>query len=254
MSLQPIVSPAFPFERRSQTTITTRAFIFGGVGFFSVAFVLLIYIVISLIKIGAIIIEKNEDLKLQIALVGGKLAVPLLLLAAAMLSTLAGYLLLRGAGAATRQVIPPQDRDLLNRLITDEKITGVDQYIRLSSLSGVTGVFTRLGLVGLPLATIGLTVIFTALALLPGDRSEKFLDLAKLTLGAFIGSYVQRQATEAQKTLPNSGQPSPVQASGSPQAPSQPVVESLADRAVEEPDEPEQRTEVESAVPQPAPK
>src|SRR4051794_27472114 len=49
--------------------------------------------------------------------------------------------------------------------------------------------FTKLGLTGLPLATISLTIIFSLLATAnPGT----FLDLAKLTLGAFIGSYVQR--------------------------------------------------------------
>jgi hypothetical protein len=65
-------------------------------------------------------------------------------------------------------------------------------YIRLSSLSGLVGTFTKIGLSGLPLATIGLTFIFTLLSVFGAN----FFDLARLTLGAFIGSYVQRTATE----------------------------------------------------------
>jgi hypothetical protein len=59
----------------------------------------------------------------------------------------------------------------------------------LSSLSGTTGTATKLGLTGLPLATVGLTIFFSVIAIFGVDG---FLDLAKLTLGAFIGSFVQR--------------------------------------------------------------
>jgi len=74
----------------------------------------------------------------------------------------------------------------------------VDQYVRLCSLSGFTGTFTKLGLTGLPLTTVALTLIFAGLALLPTDpESQKsFFDLTKLTLGAFIGSFVQRQVEQ----------------------------------------------------------
>jgi hypothetical protein len=44
------------------------------------------------------------------------------------------------------------------------------------------------------LATIGLTIFFSLLSL----KSPQFLDLAKLTLGAFIGSFVQKQVGERQ--------------------------------------------------------
>jgi putative Mn2+ efflux pump MntP len=110
-----------------------------------------------------------------------------------------GALLLRWAGNTAKRVIPPEDRQLLGNLVTQEKEKGIDLYVRLSSLIGVTGIFTRLGLVGLPLATIGLTLIFTALSL--GGKTD-YMDLTKLTLGAFIGSYVQRQAP------PSAGLPS----------------------------------------------
>ena len=94
------------------------------------------------------------------------------------------------AGATSTVVIPPQDYELLAPLISDGKAESIDQYVRLSSLAKFTGTFTQLGLTGLPLATIALTLFFSAMALV---RPDDFLDLAKLTLGAFIGSFVQRQ-------------------------------------------------------------
>ena len=90
-------------------------------------------------------------------------------------------------------VLPPQDRKLLEDLIRDGNEKGIDQYVRLSSLSGTTGAATKLGLTGLPLATAGLTIFFSALAIL---GINGFLDLTKLTLGAFIGSFVQRNLSD----------------------------------------------------------
>ena len=69
----------------------------------------------------------------------------------------------------------------------------INQYIRVRSLSGFTGGFTKVGLTGLPLTTVGLTVLFTILALAFYSEDKIFssvFDLAKLTLGAFIGSYI----------------------------------------------------------------
>ena len=106
-----------------------------------------------------------------------------------------GYILLGQAGAIVRTAIPPEDRELLRSLNSqDEK--GVEQYIRLTSLTGLTGFFTKIGITGLPLATIALTLIFGSLALFSsGNGSSKFLDFANLTLGAFLGSYVQKQVS-----------------------------------------------------------
>ncbi len=97
-------------------------------------------------------------------------------------------------------VIPIRDAKLIERAIIDGKPEPIDQYIRLSSLRGGVGIFTKVGLTGLPLATIALTLVFAGLAL-SSPFSEKgeskvfdaFIDLTKLTLGAFIGSFVQRQ-------------------------------------------------------------
>lgn len=99
------------------------------------------------------------------------------------------FLCFRGAGSINRNVIPDADRSLLTSLIIKDE-QGIDQYIRLSSLSGTTGFFTKLGLTGLPLATIGLTILFTLLYM--GSGNVTLFDLAKLTLGAFLGSYVQK--------------------------------------------------------------
>ncbi len=89
--------------------------------------------------------------------------------------------------------IPIEDRALLEPMIMNGDEKAIDQYVRVSSLSGSTGVATKLGLTGLPLITVALTLVFSSLELYrPGAG---FMDLAKLTLGAFIGSFVQRAAT-----------------------------------------------------------
>jgi hypothetical protein len=118
----------------------------------------------------------------------------IILLFIAVLSAVIGYLLFRTAGAASREVIPWSDRKLLSRMLAEGNSAGIDEYVRLSSLSGTTGFFTKIGLSGLPLATIGLTLIF---ALLSIGGNDNFSELAKLTLGAFLGSYVQRQVGQA---------------------------------------------------------
>jgi hypothetical protein len=123
--------------------------------------------------------------------------VPIVLLACAILCSFIGYLLLRTAGAAFKEVIPRQDYELLSRLLLNQPNKGIDHYVRLSSLTGLTGVFTKVGLTGLPLATISLTIIFTALSIF----SDQFFDLAKLTLGAFIGSYVQKRAEISEELI-----------------------------------------------------
>jgi hypothetical protein len=92
-----------------------------------------------------------------------------------------------------KDVIPREDRELLTPLISGGNEKAIDLYVRLSSLTGATGTATKLGLTGLPLVTVGLTLIFCVLEIY--KPSGGFMDLAKLTLGAFIGSFVQRVAT-----------------------------------------------------------
>jgi hypothetical protein len=123
-----------------------------------------------------------------------------------VISAYIGYKLVVASGASPENPIPPANYRLLAPLITDGKAESIDQYVRLSSLSGFTGTFTKLGLTGLPLTTVILTLIFAIIALLPVDAESKksFMDLTKLTLGAFIGSFVQRQV-EQRKEIPASG-------------------------------------------------
>lgn len=118
-----------------------------------------------------------------------------------------GYLLLNAAGAVGRTVIPAQDYRLVSALVEAEKDHGIELYIRLSSLNGLTGMFTRLGITGLPLATIALTLLFALLGWFGGPAQAKFLDLANLTLGAFLGSYVQRRVGEASPPPTGAGSP-----------------------------------------------
>ncbi|MEM6747645.1 MAG: hypothetical protein AAF608_09520 [Pseudomonadota bacterium] len=96
-------------------------------------------------------------------------------------------------------VIPNADRAVLEPLLKEKD--GIENYVVLSSLHGFTGLFQKIGFSGLPLATVVLTLIFCALhflsvAGLPFDSDERsssaFLELAKLTTGAFIGSFVQK--------------------------------------------------------------
>ncbi|WP_327498322.1 hypothetical protein [Ensifer sp.] len=114
----------------------------------------------------------------------------IMLFIVAILSAYIGYRLIVAAGATHVPIIPPADYELLAPLIADGKTDAINEYIKLSSLRKFTGSFTQLGLTGLPLATIFLTLLFSALTLYD---SANFVDLTKLTLGAFIGSFVQRQ-------------------------------------------------------------
>lgn len=122
----------------------------------------------------------------------------ILLFIVTIMSGYIGYRLIVASGANPENPIPPSNYALLAPLIQEGKSEAIDQYVRLSSLSGFTGTFTKLGLTGLPLTTVALTLIFAALALLASDpESQKSLfDLTKLTLGAFIGSFVQRQVEQ----------------------------------------------------------
>lgn len=114
---------------------------------------------------------------------------PIIMVVSAIVCTFVGISLLKAAGAVTQEVIPQKEYELLAPAIRDGNEKAITEYIRLSSLSGATGTFTKVGLTGLPLATIFLTVVLAFI----GVFNEKFFDLAQLTLGAFIGSYVQKR-------------------------------------------------------------
>ena len=111
-----------------------------------------------------------------------------LILIAAVFLTIIGTRLIGKSSKGMPTIIPEKDRQLLEPLIKEGKKEAIDQYVRLSSLSGFTGTFQKIGFTGLPLATAILTLIFSALSF----QQAQFLELAKLTLGAFIGSFVQK--------------------------------------------------------------
>lgn len=115
---------------------------------------------------------------------------PLIGLLSAIFCTSVGIKLLRSGGAVTTSVISPQDYPILGPAIASGNEQAITQWIRINSLSGLTGTFTKMGISGLPLATIVLTLLLA----LAGLANNQFFDLAKLTLGAFLGSFVQRQA------------------------------------------------------------
>ena len=145
-------------------------------------------------------IPKNENSTPFVQILSAYL-IQILIFATSLISLFVGYRLIIASGASPDQVIPPQDYQLLAPLVAEGKSESVDIYVKLSSLRGVTGFFTKLGLTGLPLATIALTLIFSILALFQSSNGA-FLDLAKLTLGAFIGSFVQRQVERRNEPSP----------------------------------------------------
>jgi len=110
-------------------------------------------------------------------------------------TALLGVKLVRAGGLSPSDPLPvvnPVEWRILAAAITDNKDDPIGQYIRLSSLTGATGLFTKLGLSGLPLATIGLTMFFAIISMI-APRDLHFYELTQLTLGAFIGSFVQKQ-------------------------------------------------------------
>jgi len=113
------------------------------------------------------------------------------LIALALLAILAatiGHSLVNKASESTNYVIRPDDAPKIWPLIAGEKKEAIALYMDIARLSGLSGKFVRFGFTGLPLATVALTIIFVLLSF----KNEQLLDLAKLTLGAFIGSFVQR--------------------------------------------------------------
>jgi hypothetical protein len=117
----------------------------------------------------------------------------------ALFAATLGKRLLTTVQLAQARTIPFDDLQLIRQAVIDGKSEPVDQYVRLRSLSGMAGNFTKIGLTGLPLTTVFLTIVFSLISLLPIAQAKDFLDLAKLTLGAFIGSFVQRQVEQRQQ-------------------------------------------------------
>ena len=117
----------------------------------------------------------------------------------ALIYMFVGYRLLGVSGKSVNHIIPPDDRKLLEPLISEGNEKSIKQYVVLSSLSGFTGTFQKIGFTGLPLAMVTLTLIFSALSFFE-PKGIDFFELTKLTLGAFIGSFVQKQVSNEPRT------------------------------------------------------
>jgi hypothetical protein len=126
----------------------------------------------------------------------------------AIVAAMLGKSLLTSVHMADARTIPYEDLPLVRQAVIDGKAEPIDQYVRLRALSGISGNFTKLGVTGLPLTTVFLTLVFAFIAIfLPDEKtSTSFLDLAKLTLGAFIGSFVQGRV-EQRRMIDNATQP-----------------------------------------------
>jgi len=90
-------------------------------------------------------------------------------------AALLGVKLVRAGGLSPSDPLPvvnPVEWRILSAALTKCDEDPIGQYIRLSSLTGATGFFTKLGLSGLPLATIALTLFFALGSLVPSCRSR----------------------------------------------------------------------------------
>ncbi len=134
--------------------------------------------------------------------VGGEGSIPATLWAtyaliavAAVASFAAALTSFDASNPSAPDVIPPHDRkEFFNKIKDRDPESAISAYFRLRSLRGVSGFFQKMEIVGLPLATIILTILFALLAIGAANKtaSTEFLDAMKLTLGALIGSFVQR--------------------------------------------------------------
>lgn len=193
-------------ERRSGISHTQFLMTYCGAGLVLVGGFCLVYAVWTVVEAG----HSGEVLETFMAAGIGPFTAFFLANSAAMVLMIAGIIaallrtfLMRKSIAASAQTIANRDRMLLEPLIAGSKKDAISQYVRISSLTGVTGFFTKLGFTGLPLVTAALGVLLILLAIFEsGETSAQLMDLAKLVIGAFIGSFVQRKVEKSGSDLP----------------------------------------------------
>lgn len=127
---------------------------------------------------------------------------PSVLIVAALLGAILGRGLLSKAVEPSIKTIPDGDRAMLEPLISDHNTAAISEYVRIIALSGSTGFFTKLGFTGLPLVTAALGLLLILLAMISSVHGDDLLDLAKLVIGAFIGSFVQKKVAQKDSDLP----------------------------------------------------
>jgi len=128
-----------------------------------------------------------------------------------ILSFIFGYIMLR------KPKVPESHIALLKHSL-EKSEDPIADYQVISESSGAPGFFNNLGITGLPLATVTITILFCLLAIMsyginaignapiiPEDFPKLVLELSKLTLGAFIGSFVAKAEPlkRASKKAPN---------------------------------------------------
>jgi hypothetical protein len=140
-----------------------------------------------------------------------------LVIGIAILTAATGFVLARAyrnsLSAKSESVLSAEAKALLGPSL-EKSSDPIGDWTRLSGLVGGTGVFRKLEVSGMPLATILMTILFCVLSAVvdpflramdilnsTADLSKGFMDMAKLTLGAFIGSFVTKgSAREAEAT------------------------------------------------------
>ncbi|WP_146604386.1 hypothetical protein [Rhodoplanes roseus] len=177
-----------------------RALTFAG-GLFSACFAICVtYIVLSLflVKFTSADVVKTEG---ALEFIYKNYPREFFVLFLALASAFIALNIFSKLGSLQSQIIRREDRALLEPLISEARSESIDQYIRLSALSGFSGTFTKLGFTGLPLATIALTIglILLSVVVTNQTRADQILELGKLTLGAFIGSFVQRNIEQQRR-------------------------------------------------------
>jgi hypothetical protein len=122
------------------------------------------------------------------------------------LSFVFGYVLLRKPRT-------PESHSILLQHSLRNSTDPIRDFQAITETSGVPGFFRSLGITGLPLATVTITVLFCLLAIMsyginalgdkeivPAEFPKLVLELSKLTLGAFIGSFVSRSQSAGTPT------------------------------------------------------
>lgn len=197
MSIQTTVKEIIdaPVKEATSSYSVIRVLLYSGLLFIMGSLFSLGYMAIEIAQLDILKIP-NEGFDNFTQIFISHYAVPIFFLGASIIAGVSGFLLIRIASRSTKKIIPDDDRPLLEEIIKSEKEEPIRRYISLSSLLGSVGIFTKVGLTGLPLATIALTLIFAILSFFESSEAGNFIDFTKLTLGAFLGSYVQRNVSQ----------------------------------------------------------
>jgi len=195
---RPATDNAKPTSSTNPTKLAGAGKVMGSVGvlFSVIAAGTIGYVLYSLVTGGAkTSASANTDFNVWRDVVAANFTLITMVVIGFFFASFAANLLSKaGLLKASGQVIRQEDGPHLWPLVEAANKDAITEYIRLAALSGFSGAFTRIGFTGLPLVTVALTLILlaVAVALSDSDMQKSVFDMAKLTLGAFLGSFVQR--------------------------------------------------------------